>query len=160
MHDICPDCSYDRLTIKLERPTVADAIAAISKELFGQSQRTYRELVPLRIVKNGVATIVFWQDGTKTVVKRGSDEPDSDYAAFTAALGIKTFGSNSALKRIVSRTETQEKKDRKAYRFLCRECGAEFVKKEKAVSVMADNTIKTICPKCNRPGVYELPKDE
>ena len=65
---------------------------------------------PLRIVKNGAATIVFWKDGTKTVVKRGSDEPDSDYAAFTAALGIKTFGSNSALKRIVSRTETQEKK--------------------------------------------------
>lgn len=65
---------------------------------------------PRRIVKNGVATIVFWQDGTKTVVKRGSDEPESDYAAFTAALGIKVFGSNSALKRIVSRTETQEKK--------------------------------------------------
>lgn len=68
---------------------------------------------PLRIVKNGVATIVFWQDGTKTVVKRGSDEPESDYAAFTAALGIKCFGSNSALKRIVSRTETQKPRSRK-----------------------------------------------
>ena len=65
---------------------------------------------PLRILKSGIATIVFWQDGTKTVVKRGSDEPESDYAAFTAALGIKIFGSNSALKRIVSRTETQEPK--------------------------------------------------
>lgn len=65
---------------------------------------------PLRILKSGIATIVFWQDGTKTVVKRGSDEPESDYAAFTAALGIKIFGSNSALKRIVSRTETQEKR--------------------------------------------------
>ena len=66
--------------------------------------------IPLRILKSGIATIVFWQDGTKTVVKRGSDEPESDYAAFTAALGIKIFGSNSALKRIVSRTETQEPK--------------------------------------------------
>ena len=113
MHDICPDCSYDRLTIKLDRPTVADAIDAISNAFFEQSKRTYCELVPLRIVKNGVATIVFWKDGTKTVVKRGSDEPDSGYAAFTAALGIKIFGSNSALKRIVSRTETQEKKERK-----------------------------------------------
>lgn len=72
--------------------------------------REVNPFVPLRIVKNGIATIVFWQDGTKTVVKRGSDEPESDYAAFTAALGIKIFGSNSALKRIVSRTETQEKK--------------------------------------------------
>lgn len=65
---------------------------------------------PLSILKSGIATIVFWQDGTKTVVKRGSDEPESDYAAFTAALGIKIFGSNSALKRIVSRAETQKKK--------------------------------------------------
>ena len=72
-----------------------------------------KRAVPLRILKSGIATIVFWQDGTKTVVKRGSDETESDYAAFTAALGIKVFGSNSALKRIVSRTETQEKKERK-----------------------------------------------
>ena len=73
-------------------------------------ERTVKSFSPLRIVKNGIATIVFWQDGTKTVVKRGSDDPESDYAAFTAALGIKIFGSNSALKRIVSRTETQEPK--------------------------------------------------
>lgn len=94
-------------------PTVADAISAISREFSKQSERTYCELVPIRILKSGIATIVFWQDGTKTVVKRGSDEPESDYAAFTAALGIKIFGSNSALKRIVSRTETQEKKGQK-----------------------------------------------
>lgn len=77
-------------------------------------KRNANPYLPLRIVKNGVATIVFWQDGTKTVVKRGSDETESDYAAFTAALGIKIFGSNSALKRIVSRAEVQlPKKKRK-----------------------------------------------
>lgn len=65
---------------------------------------------PARILKSGKATIVFWNDGTKTVVKRGEDEPDSDYNAFLAALGIKYFGSNSALKRIVARTETQKQK--------------------------------------------------
>ena len=63
---------------------------------------------PKRIVKNGIATIVFWQDGTKTIVKRASDETESDYADFTAALGIRCFGSNSALKRIVERTEPQK----------------------------------------------------
>ena len=65
---------------------------------------------PKRILKSGNATIVFWKDGTKTIVKRSPDEPESDYAAFTAALGIKLFGSNSALKRIVERTETQKPK--------------------------------------------------
>lgn len=65
---------------------------------------------PSRILKSGNRTIVFWADGTKTIVKRAEDETESDYAAFTAALGIKTFGSNSALKRIVERTETQKRK--------------------------------------------------
>ena len=68
---------------------------------------------PKRIIKSGDATIVFWKDGTKTIVKRSPDEAESDYAAFTAALGIKCFGSNSALKRIVESTEVQDKKKKK-----------------------------------------------
>lgn len=64
---------------------------------------------PLRILRNGPATIVFWGDGTKTVVKRAPDEPDNEYTAFTAALAIKIFGSNSKLKKIVkTKTETAE----------------------------------------------------
>ena len=65
--------------------------------------------VPLRIVRNGIATIVFWNDGTKTIVKRGEDEEDSEYSAFTAALAIKLYGSNSAVKRIVAETKEQKK---------------------------------------------------
>lgn len=64
---------------------------------------------PMRILRNGPATIVFWPDGTKTVVKRAPDEPDNEYVAFTAALAIKIFGSNSALKRIIAE-KTEEQK--------------------------------------------------
>ena len=70
----------------------------------------YASLVPERILRSGPATIVFWRDGTKTIVKRAPDEPDNAYAAFTAALGIKAFGSNSALKRIVERYTEEQKK--------------------------------------------------
>lgn len=63
-----------------------------------------------RILKSGNRMIVFWKDGTKTIVKRAEDEADSDYAAFTAALGIKLYGSNSALKRIVASAEVQKPK--------------------------------------------------
>ena len=56
---------------------------------------------PMRILRHGPATIVFWCDGTKTVVKRAPDEPDNEYTAFTAALAIRIFGSNSKLKKIV-----------------------------------------------------------
>ena len=65
---------------------------------------------PRRILKSGDRMIVFWNDGEKTIVKRSEDEIDSDYAAFTAALGVKLFGSNSALKRIVRSAETQKPK--------------------------------------------------
>lgn len=70
---------------------------------------------PERIVKSGRATIVFWEDGTKTVVKRSPDEPDNDYNAFVAALGIKIFGSNSQLKKIIKeQTVVQKPKKWKA----------------------------------------------
>ena len=66
-----------------------------------------------KIITQGIATIVFWGDGTKTVVKRAEDEPDSVYAAFTAALAIKCYGSNSAVKRIVGcAKEKKTKKER------------------------------------------------
>lgn len=70
-------------------------------------------IAPSRILKSGNRTIVFWADGTKTIVKRADDETESDYAAYTAALGIKLYGSNSALKRIVAQTETQKPKKKR-----------------------------------------------
>lgn len=54
-----------------------------------------------RILRSGDRFIVIWQDGTKTIVRRSPDEPDSNYAAFTAALAIKLYGSNSRVKRIL-----------------------------------------------------------
>lgn len=70
---------------------------------------TVGALIPKRILRHGPATIVFWGDGTKTVVKRAPDEPDNEYTAFTAALAIKIFGSNSKLKKIVKTFTEVEK---------------------------------------------------
>ena len=64
-----------------------------------------------KIIVNGDATIVFWADDTKTVVKWDGESERSLYTAFTAALAIKMFGSNSHLKRIVhERVAYQNKK--------------------------------------------------
>ena len=107
---------------------------------------------PNHIIKNNNAMIVFWADGTKTIVKRASDELDSDYAAFTAALGIKLYGSNSALKRIVARTETQKPKKQKddtRYRIACPVCGATFIKTSSEVRTK-DGTVSTACPDCGK----------
>lgn len=53
-----------------------------------------------RIVYHNPATIVFWQDGTKTVVKCMDGEPFEKYAGFCAALAKKVFGSTSKAKKV------------------------------------------------------------
>lgn len=79
--------------------SIAQFVATAAKDVY----------TPKRILRSGRATIVFWKDGTKTVVKRTPDEPDNEYAAFTAALAIKVFGSNSKVKRVIqNKTEEQE----------------------------------------------------
>lgn len=57
--------------------------------------------IPVRILKSGVATVVFWKDGTKTVVKCAPETIPNDYDAFTSALAIKLFGTNSHLKKLI-----------------------------------------------------------
>ena len=59
------------------------------------------KFIPVKIIKNGRATVVFWNDGTKTVVKCAPETTPSDYDAFTAALAIKIFGNNSRLKKMI-----------------------------------------------------------
>lgn len=56
-----------------------------------------------KIIKNGPATIVFWTDGTKTIVKLQACDQDDIYAAFTAALAKKVFGSTSKARKIMEK---------------------------------------------------------
>lgn len=85
-------------------------ISGYVNNLFLNAVNPSERFAPSRILKSGNRTIVFWSDGTKTIVKRAEDEPDNDYAAFTAALGIKIFGSNSALRRTIKRKTTVQAK--------------------------------------------------
>lgn len=52
-----------------------------------------------RIIRNGPATIVFWKDGTRTVVKCMEGTPYDEYSAFTAAVCKKIYGSSAICKR-------------------------------------------------------------
>lgn len=97
--------------------TVTADIVKAQNEIYRKmvTAETARAFTPKRVLRHGIATIVFWQDGTKTVVKRHADEPDNEYAAFTAALAIKVFGSNSQIKSVLRHeTETVEPKGKKS----------------------------------------------
>ena len=61
-------------------------------------------------------TIVIWKDGSKTIVKPMDGMPDSEmshYAAFTAALAKKIFGSNTQVNKIVGMTTEPVKRQKK-----------------------------------------------
>lgn len=66
-----------------------------------------------RIVKSGPVTIVFWEDGTKTIVRRSDDTEDNSYNAFCAALAKKMYGTNSSLQRMIAKKTVEQKKKEK-----------------------------------------------
>ena len=68
----------------------------------------YEEDVPFwgipdirKIIFNPPATVVYWDDGTKTVVKCIEGQPYEKYAGFCAACMKKMFGSTARAKAIM-----------------------------------------------------------
>jgi len=66
-------------------------------------QTFHNSLVVDRIVVNGNATIVFWGDNTKTIVKKSDDDEYDLHHAFCAALAKKVYSHNSSVKKMIAR---------------------------------------------------------
>lgn len=86
--------------------------SAEEKKAREELERSIRKYTPKKIVYNDPATVVFWQDGTKTVVKCAETEIFSEYYGFLAALAKKIFGTNSEICRVI-RKNTQKPKEEK-----------------------------------------------
>lgn len=106
--------NYEEKTIEYNfrmRKPAPKCLCTTKKEL--NMEYGIRSSKPLdidRILVNGPATIVWWNDGTKTVVKISEDDIKDDkydlYTAIAYALAKKHFGTNSAFKRKVARKST------------------------------------------------------
>lgn len=70
-------------------------------------------LLPKQIIYSNPATIVFWGDGTKTVVKVSDKENFNPYYGFCAALAKKVYGNNSLVNKIVGGGVYDTPKDKK-----------------------------------------------
>lgn len=55
-----------------------------------------------RIIYNPPATIVFWKNGEKTIVKCSENEEFSKYHGFCAALAKHVFGNNNQVTKTVN----------------------------------------------------------
>lgn len=70
-------------------------------------------VTPVKIVFNNPATVVFWKDGTKTVVKRQKGTPFNKYYGYLAALGKKLHGSTIKVERLIEQIGIEEKPAKK-----------------------------------------------
>lgn len=53
------------------------------------------------IIYHNAVTIVYWTDGTKTVVKCNENDEYSEYAGFVAAVAKKMYGGANAINRLI-----------------------------------------------------------
>ena len=67
-------------------------------------EEDYDEVVK-RVIFNDPATIVYWHDGTKTIVKAQKGEKFDPYVGFCTAVTKKMLGSNSRIKKIVDNAQ-------------------------------------------------------
>jgi hypothetical protein len=81
------------------------------------------KLIPKKVIFNGPATVVMWQDGTKTVVKKTEDDTDDREKAVMFAIIKKACGSrakmNRYLKSFKEDKSNEEKKEEASSSELC-----------------------------------------
>jgi len=68
---------------------------------------------PRRIFFDPPATVVFWEDDTKTVVRCTEDDEFNPYYGFVCALGKKMFGTNNEIARMIKNAEWKYDKNSK-----------------------------------------------
>lgn len=62
-------------------------------------------VAPKQIIYSGNRTIVFWNDGDKTIVKCAESQEYDEYTGFVAALAKKMYGSTSKVKKVIDKTK-------------------------------------------------------
>lgn len=71
------------------------------------------KITPKKVIFNGPATIVIWQDGTKTIVKKSEDDTDDREKAIMYAILKKEFGSRAKMNRYLKQFQEDNKDEKK-----------------------------------------------
>ena len=83
--------------------TYSTGETATKKETKKVTKVKNKMIRPVRVIFNDPATIVFWDDDTKTVVKCSDDDEFSEYEGFCPACTKKLLGNNSKIKKLISK---------------------------------------------------------
>ena len=83
------------------------------KRKFTEGGNSMKKIDVEKIIFNEFKTIVFWNDGTKTIVSMSQEERNFDPEdAFRAAYTKKMYGTNSKIKRIIKEKSNIEQHQR------------------------------------------------
>ena len=131
---ITPDSRYDPTNIVFNPASLKVRLSPIRSNSLNYMIRDEEvtkltmlewKLTPKKVIFNGPATIVMWQDGTKTVVKKTEDDTDDREKAVMFAILKKACGSrakmNRYLKLFKEDKSNEEKKEEAGIGELC-EC--------------------------------------
>ena len=77
----------------------------INNNNYDQVNQKQLKLNIRKVIFNNPATIVFWLDGTKTIVKKVDDEPWDPEKGLAMAIIKKYFGTNKEIKKIILELE-------------------------------------------------------
>lgn len=110
----------------------ADAIQALVNIKLNKNKNKKffdSDLIPKKIIINGPATVFFWRDGIKTVVKCAEDDTFDLYHAYCVAVTKRIMGTNSRIKSILKHAEIEDRAAKEAKEFFDAML-KEFIKKE------------------------------
>jgi hypothetical protein len=81
---------------------------------FGVKSNPKHKTIPeiKQVIFNNPATVIFWSDGTKTIVKSHNEEFDEE-KGFAMAYLKKVFGGRSQYMKYIKKANRQEKKEDK-----------------------------------------------
>ena len=83
------------------------------KRKFTEGGNSMKKIDVEKIIFNNFKTIVFWNDGTKTIVSMSQEERNFDPEdAFRAAYTKKMYGTNSKIKRVIKEKSNIEQHQR------------------------------------------------
>ena len=110
MHSIV-DCFNDKVAVvekagRSNRNDMMDAMRHSFESCPGlfAAQRNCSSPEPTKVLYSGNRTIVFWNDGDKTIVKCAQGQVFDEYNGFVAALAKKLYGSTSKVKKVIKKT--------------------------------------------------------
>ena len=93
--DYCQGCSYKSIRLMFKDETVMCKNNCPYQHMILEDSRLLKSKLPIieRVIFNDPATIVFWSDGTKTVVKAQDGEEFDPEKGLAMAMSKKALGN-------------------------------------------------------------------